>query len=153
LTLWESTQGVYNVQMQVAAALGMPFSMVRVVGHYMGGGFGSKLQAGKYSVLSALLAKMTAKPVKIVLSREETFLAVGNRPPANMRLKAGVKKDGTITALQFWGSELPVWTSSSATSTPAPTCAPSCRTSTSMLAPRGRSARRGTRRARGRWSR
>jgi CO/xanthine dehydrogenase Mo-binding subunit len=104
LSLWESTQGVYNVQMQVAAALGMPFSMVRVVGHYMGGGFGSKLQAGKYSILSALLAKMTAKPVKIVLSREETFLAVGNRPSANIQLKAGVKKDGTITALQLTAS-------------------------------------------------
>jgi CO/xanthine dehydrogenase Mo-binding subunit len=104
LTLWESTQGVYNVQMQVAAQLGMPFAMVRVVGHYMGGGFGAKLQAGKYSAAAALLAKMTAQPVKLVLTREETYLAVGNRPPANMRLKAGVKKDGTITALQFWGS-------------------------------------------------
>jgi CO/xanthine dehydrogenase Mo-binding subunit len=90
--------------MQVAASLGMPFSMVRVVGHYMGGGFGAKLQAGKYSVAAALLAKMTARPVKLVLTREETYLAVGNRPPANMRIKAGVKKDGTITALQFWGS-------------------------------------------------
>ncbi len=104
LTLWESTQGVYNVQMQVAASLGMPFSMVRVVGHYMGGGFGAKLQAGKYSVAAALLSKMTAQPVKLVLTREETYLAVGNRPPANMRLKVGVKKDGTITAMQFWGS-------------------------------------------------
>jgi len=104
LTLWESTQGVYNVQMQVAAALGMPFSMVRVVGHYMGGGFGSKLQAGKYSVLAALLAKMTARPVKLVLTREETFLSVGNRPPASMRLKAGVKRDGSITAMQLWAS-------------------------------------------------
>ena len=104
LTVWESTQGVYNVQMQVAAALGMPFSMVRVVGHYMGGGFGSKLQAGKYSLVAALLAKLTAQPVKLVLTREETFLSVGNRPPANMRLKVGVKRDGTITAMQFWGS-------------------------------------------------
>jgi len=104
LTLWESTQGVYNVQMQVAAALGMPFSMVRVVGHYMGGGFGAKLQAGKYSTAAALLAKMAAQPVKFVLTREETYLAVGNRPPANMRLKVGVKRDGTITAMQFWGS-------------------------------------------------
>jgi len=104
LILWESTQGVYTIQMEVAAALGMPFSMVRVVGHYMGGGFGSKLQASTYTLVAALLARMTARPVKFVLTREETFLAVGNRPPSNMRLKAGVKRDGTITALQFWGS-------------------------------------------------
>jgi len=104
LTLWESTQGVYNVQMQVAAALGMPFSMVRVVGHYMGGGFGSKLQTGKYSIAASLLAKTTARPVKLVLTREETLLAAGNRPPGTTRLKAGVKRDGTITAMEFWGS-------------------------------------------------
>jgi len=104
LTIWESTQGVYNVQMEVAAALGMPFSMVRVVGHYMGGGFGSKLESGKYTVAAALLARMTARPVKFVLTREETYLAVGNRPPSNLRLKVGVKRDGTITAIQVWGS-------------------------------------------------
>jgi xanthine dehydrogenase YagR molybdenum-binding subunit len=78
--------------------------MVRVVGHYMGGGFGAKLQAGKYSVIAPLLAKVTARPVKLVLAREETYLAVGNRPPSNMRLKVGVKRDGTITAMQFWGT-------------------------------------------------
>jgi len=39
--------------------------------------------------------------VKLILSREETYLVVGNRPPCNMRLKAGVKKDGTLTALDF----------------------------------------------------
>jgi len=101
LTVWESTQGVYNVQPAVAGALGMPLSRVRVIGHYMGGGFGSKLQAGKYSVAAALLAKKAARPVKFTLSREETFLATGNRPPANMSIKAGVKRDGTLTALEY----------------------------------------------------
>ncbi len=104
LTVWESTQGVYNVQTGVAAALGMPLSKVRIIGHYMGGGFGAKLQAGKYTTAAALLAKKTARPIKITLTREETYLAVGNRPPANMRLKAGVKRDGTITAFEFAGS-------------------------------------------------
>ena len=104
LTLWESTQGVYRIQAQVAGALGLPMSKVRAIGKYMGGGFGSKLQAGKYTLLSALLAKVTAKPVKITISREETLLAVGNRPPANMRIKAGVKRDGTLTALEMEGS-------------------------------------------------
>ncbi len=101
LTLWESTQGVYAVQSSVAEVLGLPLSNVRVIGHYMGGGFGSKLQAGKYTIIAALLAKKTARPVKLFLSREETFLCVGNRPPINMKLKAGVKKDGTLTALEF----------------------------------------------------
>lgn len=101
LTIWESTQGVYAVQSRVAQLLGLPLSKVRVVGNYLGGGFGSKLQPGKYTVVAALLAKAAARPVKLFLSREETFLSCGNRPPCNMKLKAGVKKDGTLTSLQF----------------------------------------------------
>jgi CO/xanthine dehydrogenase Mo-binding subunit len=101
LTIWESTQGVYPVQAKVAEVLNMPLSKVRVIGHYMGGGFGSKLQADKSTIIAALLAKKTGRPVKLFLTREETYLAVGNRPPANMKLKAGVKKDGTLTAFEF----------------------------------------------------
>ena len=103
LTIWESTQGVFAVQARVAEVLHLPLSKVRVIGHYMGGGFGSKLQPDKSTIIAALLAKKTARPVKMFLSREETFLAVGNRPPATMKLKAGVKKDGTLTALEFSG--------------------------------------------------
>jgi xanthine dehydrogenase YagR molybdenum-binding subunit len=101
LTIWSSTQGVYAVQSEVAEVLGLPIAKVRVIGHYMGGGFGSKLQAGKYDVIAALLAKMTGRPVKLFLTREQTYLVTGNRPPTNMKLKAGVKKDGTLTALSF----------------------------------------------------
>lgn len=101
LNIWESTQGVYRVQSMVASSLGIPLSRVRVIGHYMGGGFGSKLQAGKYTVIAAILAKMTARPIKMFLTREETYLVAGNRPASTMRLKAGIKKDGTLTALEF----------------------------------------------------
>jgi xanthine dehydrogenase YagR molybdenum-binding subunit len=101
LTVWESTQGVYAVQSQIAETLGLPLSKVRVIGHYLGGGFGSKLRTSRYSIIAALLARKTARPVKIFLPREATFLAMGNRPPSNMTLKAGVKKDGTLTALAF----------------------------------------------------
>ncbi len=101
LTLWESTQGVYSVQSGVAKVLGLPLSKVRVIGSYMGGGFGSKLFVDKYAVIAALLARATARPVKLFLTREETYLATGNRPPSHMKLKAGVKKDGALTALDF----------------------------------------------------
>jgi xanthine dehydrogenase YagR molybdenum-binding subunit len=52
-------------------------------------------------VIAALLAKTAARPVKLFLTREETFLAVGNRPPANMRCRIGAKKDGALTAIEF----------------------------------------------------
>jgi xanthine dehydrogenase YagR molybdenum-binding subunit len=103
LTIWESTQGVFGIQARVAQLLRLPLSRVRVIGHYVGGGFGSKLQAGKYTVIASLLAKRTARPVKLFLDREDTFLAAGNRPPSEQRLKAGVKKDGTLTALELEG--------------------------------------------------
>src|ERR1035437_10720208 len=94
LTIWDTPQGVYAVQETVAQRLGLPLANVRVIGHYMGGGFGSKLEAGKYTVIAALLAKAAGRPVKLFLSREETFLVGGNRPANAIRIKAGVEKAG-----------------------------------------------------------
>ena len=101
LSIWQSTQGVYSIQAAVAEIMSLPLSKVRVIGHYMGGGFGSKLRADKFTIIAAILAKKTARPVKLFMTREETLLAAGNRPPASMRLKAGIKRDGTLTALDF----------------------------------------------------
>jgi len=102
VTIWDSTQGVYDaVLLPFAQTMGMPVNNVRVIGRYFGGGFGSKLELGKHTVIAALLARKTGQPVKLMLSREESLLAVGNRPDARMTLKAGVKKDGTLTALQL----------------------------------------------------
>jgi len=104
LTVWESTQGAFSVQEQLARLLQIPLSRVRVIGHYMGGGFGSKLQTDPYAVCAALLAAKTARPVKIFVSREETLLAYGNRPANTMRVKIGAKRDGVLTALEFEGA-------------------------------------------------
>ena len=102
LTVWDSTQGVFSVRDTIAGALEMPASRVRVIKKYMGGGFGSKLEAGKYSVMAALLARETGRPVKIVLNRREVNLAVGNRPDSVQKLKIGTKKDGTLTAMSHY---------------------------------------------------
>ena len=100
LTVWESTQGVYGVQSTVARALNLPLANVRVIGHYVGGGFGAKLDTGKYSIMAALLARKTRRPVRLFLTREQVNLSMGNRPANTITLKAGVKKDGTLVALQ-----------------------------------------------------
>lgn len=102
ITIWDSTQGVYDASMlEFAQKMKLPYNNVRVICRYVGGAFGSKLEVGKYTVIAALLARKVGRPVKCMLSREETLLCVGNRPEARMTLKAGVKKDGTLTALQF----------------------------------------------------
>lgn len=103
LTLWESTQGVFAVQQRAAEVLGLPLAAVRVIGTFMGGGFGAKLQAGKYTIIAAVLARVAGRPVKLFLTREESFLCVGNRPPSRIRLRAGAKEDGTLTALEMDG--------------------------------------------------
>ena len=101
LTVWDTNQGPFGIQSGIAKALNMPLSKVRVISSYMGGGFGSKQEAGKYSVIAALLSQKAGLPVRLFLTREETFLCVGNRPSHVMKLKAGVKKDGTLTALEL----------------------------------------------------
>jgi xanthine dehydrogenase YagR molybdenum-binding subunit len=103
LTLWESTQGVYAVQSKVAEVLGLPLSRIRVIGHYVGGGFGSKLRTDKYAIIAALLARRINRPVKLFLTREQTLLTQGNRPPTRMTLKVGARRDGTLTAIRFDG--------------------------------------------------
>jgi xanthine dehydrogenase YagR molybdenum-binding subunit len=99
VTVWDSTQGIWNVRDTVAGSLKIPASKVRVIKKFMGGAFGCKLEAGKYTVMAALLAKQIGRPVKIVLNRIEENLAMGNRPNSTQKLKVGLKKDGAMTAL------------------------------------------------------
>ncbi len=102
VTIWDSTQGVYDASMlSFARTMKMPYNNVRVICRYVGGAFGAKLELGKYTVIAALLARKSGRPVKLMLPREDEMLAVGNRPNARMTVKAGVKKDGTLTALQL----------------------------------------------------
>ena len=101
ITIWDSSQGVYDCMLSFARTMNLPYNSVRVICRYVGGAFGAKLELGKYTIIAALLARKSTRPVKLMLTREETMLAAGNRPNAKMTLKAGVKKDGTLTALQL----------------------------------------------------
>jgi CO/xanthine dehydrogenase Mo-binding subunit len=101
LTVWTATQAIYNEQKQIAIALELPLNSVRVISHYVGGSFGSKAELSKHTLMAAILARKTARPVKLALTREETFLCVGNRPANIMTLRAGARKDGALTALDF----------------------------------------------------
>jgi len=102
LTIWDSTQYVFGVRDTIAESLGIPSSNVRVIKEHMGGGFGSKLETGKYTVMAALLAKEIGRPVKITMDRKEMNLAVGNRPNSVQKLKVGAKNDGTLVAMSHY---------------------------------------------------
>lgn len=99
LVVWDSTQAIFGVRDGLARALNIPASQIKVIKHYMGGGFGSKLGLNDYTVAAALLAREAKNPVKITLSRRDNSLCVGNRPSSLQTIKGGVKKDGTLTAL------------------------------------------------------
>jgi len=101
LTVWDSTQAVFNVRDGLARMLNIPASKIRVIKNYMGGGFGSKLGANEHTAVAAQLARETGRPVKIALSRKDNSLCVGNRPSSMITIKGGAKKDGTLTALQM----------------------------------------------------
>jgi xanthine dehydrogenase YagR molybdenum-binding subunit len=99
LTIWDSTQAIHGVRDQLAEVLQMPAARIKVIKQYMGGGFGSKLGLNEHTVVAVLLARAAKSPVKIMLSRQDNSLCVGNRPSSHQTYKGGVKKDGTLTAL------------------------------------------------------
>jgi xanthine dehydrogenase YagR molybdenum-binding subunit len=100
LTIWESTQGVFNVRNTLAEALGVPYDRVRVICDYMGGGFGAKQGPGRHSLLAALAAREIGRPVRLVLKRPEEQLVGGYRPASKQRIRIGARRDGTLTAIE-----------------------------------------------------
>ena len=101
LTVFASTQGVSNARTDIAQDFGLPLSKVRVVSKYMGGGFGNKNQAQDYDYMAAVLAKVTSQPVKLEFTREDDYIGMHGRWSSEQQYKIGVKKDGTITAVQL----------------------------------------------------
>ncbi|MDP2917540.1 MAG: molybdopterin-dependent oxidoreductase, partial [Dehalococcoidia bacterium] len=98
LTVYTPSQLALVLQPILAEYLDMPMTMVRIIKPYLGGGFGSKLDM-VVEHICALLSKIAGKPVKLILSREEEFSVGISRHACIIRLKVGVKKDGTITAI------------------------------------------------------
>jgi xanthine dehydrogenase YagR molybdenum-binding subunit len=99
LTVWESTQGIFMVRANVAKALDLPHSSVRVIKDYMGGGFGAKNSAGAYTYAAAILARRTGRPVRCVNDRDAEQTDAGNRPATVQRVTLGARRDGRLTAI------------------------------------------------------
>lgn len=102
-TVWESTQGVFAVREELAKLLDAPVRHVRVIGTHVGGGFGSKVAAGKYTFVASYLSKKLNRPVRCVQDRTEEFVSPYGRPPSIQTLKIGVRSDGKITAIEQKG--------------------------------------------------
>jgi len=99
LEVYTSTQYIWGIRDEVAETLGLPPDKVRVVCHFMGGGFGAKNSPGDYTFIAIALAGQTGAAVRCALTRREENLASGNRNSTIQRLVAGARSDGTLTAL------------------------------------------------------
>ncbi len=98
LTIYHSNQSPYYMQGLMAGVMGMREGDIRVISPYVGGGFGGKFELDGAIFATAVLSKKCMKPVKIVFTREEDFIASKRRTPMFYYTRTGVKKDGTFLA-------------------------------------------------------
>ncbi|MFP4555117.1 MAG: xanthine dehydrogenase family protein molybdopterin-binding subunit [Actinomycetota bacterium] len=99
IRIWSSVQHPFLLQKTLASILDMPLSKVRVHAPDPGGGFGGK-QNPKYEPLVAFMALKTGRPVRLILTLGETFQTV-RRTSAEIRVRSGLKSDGTIVFQEF----------------------------------------------------
>jgi 4-hydroxybenzoyl-CoA reductase alpha subunit len=99
LTVWSSTQTPHYVHRSLSRMLCIPMGNIRVIRPPVGGGFGAKAEATPLDFCSAIFAKRTGRPVMMEYSREEMFRHFRGRHKQYIDLKIGVKRDGTITAV------------------------------------------------------
>ncbi|MFH1122126.1 MAG: xanthine dehydrogenase family protein molybdopterin-binding subunit, partial [Pseudomonadota bacterium] len=101
LNFWVCTQMPFYRKRELARILEIPVNKVRVIKPPTGGGFGGKTELFDHHLAAALLARKTRRPVKILRTRREEFsAALRGRIPVKIRIKTGVKKDGSLHAQQ-----------------------------------------------------
>ena len=96
ITVWATTQNPFVVRTQLANIFKVPVAKVRVIVPYLGGGYGGKVYP-KVEPITVALAQKAGRPVRVVLSREEVFYTI-TKHAAVIRMKTGVKEDGTLVA-------------------------------------------------------
>ncbi len=99
LEVWTATQAMFFCRDAVAQATGLPMHRVRLTALAVGGGFGGK-HIALYEPLIGLLALHLRRPVRLVLSRTEEFVAANPAPAGLIELTTGARKDGTLLALK-----------------------------------------------------
>ncbi|HWL88295.1 MAG TPA: xanthine dehydrogenase family protein molybdopterin-binding subunit, partial [Polyangiaceae bacterium] len=99
VTVYDSTQGIFSVRRKLSTLFGIPKENIRVVSHYVGGGFGCKGTAWSHVALAAMGAKVTARGVKLVVTRQQMFSLVGHRPQTVQKIVLGADAGGALTAI------------------------------------------------------
>src|SRR5690348_14138216 len=100
MTVHASTQVPYYVHLMLSQILGMEMSRIRVIKPHVGGGFGCRTETLNVELIAALVARKANGCVRMVVTREETFITHRGRPETDIRLKIGMSKDGRITGVE-----------------------------------------------------
>jgi len=101
VTIWSSTQTPHYLHRALSKVLTLPPARIRVIATPNGGGFGGKSDPFNHEIVVAGLSRVTGRPVKIALTREEVFYCHRGRHQALMKIRTGVTRDGAITAMDF----------------------------------------------------
>ncbi len=118
LLLYSNTQVPFLHKREFAELLSIDPGRIRIIQPPIGGGFGSKLDIYPFEPIAIFLAKATRRPVKLVFTREEEFMASPTRQPVLLKLRSGCRKDGILTfrsvetlhdngAYTSWGATTP----------------------------------------------
>ena len=100
LTLWSVTQVPYYTHLILARCMNLEAARIRVIKPFVGGGFGHRTETLNIEVIVALLARAARGSVRLLQTREETFLSHRGRPESHIRVKLGMMRDGRLTACQ-----------------------------------------------------
>ncbi len=100
---YPSTQNLSAIGAELGRSIGVPAAQIHSHMDHVGGGFGSKFPPDLWGAECAQLSKASGgRPVRLFLDRKQELLIAGNRPSLFAKIKAGAKKDGTLTV---WQSE------------------------------------------------
>jgi xanthine dehydrogenase YagR molybdenum-binding subunit len=99
LTVHDTTQNPHGARDVLAAAFGVDPAGVRILVPFVGGAFGAGLRVWPHVPLAALAARITKRPVKVVLTRAQMFTTVGHRPNTIQQLSVGASRDGLLAAI------------------------------------------------------
>jgi CO/xanthine dehydrogenase Mo-binding subunit len=100
LSIWVSTQGIFDARGQLAESFGLDSDRVHVTCEFMGGGFGGKQGATIEGLLAAHLARVSGRPVRLFNERRPETIATGHRSATIQTYRIGARRDGTLTAIE-----------------------------------------------------
>jgi 4-hydroxybenzoyl-CoA reductase subunit alpha len=99
LTMISATQVPHYLHRYLAKVMEVPMNQVRVIKPYVGGGFGGKSDPFPHEMIIAHLSRMTGRPVRVRLNREEVFITNHGRHPTEMKMEMGMSSDGLFEVL------------------------------------------------------